>query len=95
MAVANVNGLLSPLEDAKIPVSDRGFLYGDSIYEVVIVENGVPMFLEDHFERMKKSAAKIELKITQTDKEIKGEISKTLKFLIGTTKNECKEIYVK
>ena len=95
MAVANVNGLLSPLEDAKIPISDRGFLYGDSIYEVVIVENGVPMFLEDHFERMKKSAAKIELKITQTNKEIKGEISKTLKFLIETTKNECKEIYVR
>ena len=95
MAVANVNGLLSPLADAKIAISDRGFLYGDSIYEVVIVEHGVPMFLEDHFERMKKSAVKIELEITQTDKEIKAQISKTLKFFIETTKNECKEIYVR
>ena len=95
MAVANVNGHLSPLADAKISVSDRGFLYGDSIYEVVIVENGVAMFFEDHLERMKKSAAKIELEITQTDEEIKSEISKTLKFLIETTKNECKEIYVR
>ena len=34
MAVANVNGEISKLEDAKIGVDDRGFLYGDSLYEV-------------------------------------------------------------
>ena len=34
MAVANVNGKISKLEDAKIGVDDRGFLYGDSLYEV-------------------------------------------------------------
>lgn len=34
MAVANVNGKISSLENAVIGVSDRGFLYGDSLYEV-------------------------------------------------------------
>ena len=33
-SMANVNGVTSRTADAHIPVMDRGFLYGDSIYEV-------------------------------------------------------------
>ena len=94
MAFANVNGKITALKDANIPISDRGFLYGDSIYEVVIVEDGVPMFLEDHFERMEKSAHKIDLQISQTNEEIKRELSKTLKFLTQQSKISS-EIYVR
>ena len=32
--MANVNGEITPLEDARISILDRGFLYGDSVYEV-------------------------------------------------------------
>ena len=30
--MVNVDGLVSPMADAKVPVLDRGFLYGDSVY---------------------------------------------------------------
>ncbi|SVD24753.1 uncharacterized protein METZ01_LOCUS377607, partial [marine metagenome] len=32
--MANVDGQITAMHDAKIPVMDRGFLYGDSVYEV-------------------------------------------------------------
>ena len=45
--MANVNGLITPLEDARISVLDRGFLYGDSIYEVFRTYDGVPLFCQE------------------------------------------------
>lgn len=78
--VANVNGKLTLLEDAKIPITDRGFLYGDSLYEVIIIENGFPMFLKEHLERMHKSAEKMRMKLTISDDELTEEIRKTVEF---------------
>ena len=34
-ALASVNGIVTPLEEAKVGVLDRGFLFGDAVYEVV------------------------------------------------------------
>ena len=36
------------MAEATVPVLDRGFLYGDSVYEVFRTEDGVPLFLDDH-----------------------------------------------
>ena len=56
-----------PLEEAVISVFDRGFLYGDSVYEVVRTYRGVPFEREAHLERLASSAARIgmELPVTQ------------------------------
>ena len=78
--VANVNGTLSLLEDAKIPVTDRGFLYGDSLYEVIIIENGFPIFLNEHLERTHKSAEKMRMKLSISDEELTEEIRRTVEF---------------
>src|SRR5260370_25602548 len=41
MAIAiNVDGRIGPPEEARVPVLDRGFLYGDSVYEVVRTYGG-------------------------------------------------------
>jgi hypothetical protein len=40
-----------PEADARIPVLDRGFLFGDSIYEVVRTEGGVPFAWPEHWAR--------------------------------------------
>ena len=45
----NVDGLITLMADATIPVMDRGFLYGDSVYEVFRTYKGVPVFMDDHF----------------------------------------------
>lgn len=47
-----INGELVPLEQAKIPVTDDGFLRGDGIFEVTRVYQGKPFALEDHLRRL-------------------------------------------
>jgi branched-chain amino acid aminotransferase len=44
---------------ASVPVFDRGFLYGDSVYEVTRTFKGRPFALPDHLERLERSAAAI------------------------------------
>lgn len=56
-----LNGQFSPLEEIKISPDDRGFLFGDGIYEVIRAYHGVPVFWEDHFVRLIRSAREIQL----------------------------------
>lgn len=60
---AAIDGVVSPLAEARIPVMDRGFLYGDSIYEVFRTYRGVPLFFEEHWQRFENSARLIHLKL--------------------------------
>jgi D-alanine transaminase len=50
-----LNGRFLPLEDARIPVLDRGFIYGDGVYEVVPVYNRQPFRLPQHLARLQRS----------------------------------------
>ncbi len=53
---ASVDGVVTPLAEARVPVLDRGFLYGDSVYEVFRTYDGVPLFYDEHWERLENSA---------------------------------------
>jgi branched-chain amino acid aminotransferase len=75
--VANVNGEITPLEEARISILDRGFLYGDSVYEVFRTYDGVPLFCHEHFDRMDNSARLIAMKISQSRDEMLDEIRRT------------------
>jgi branched-chain amino acid aminotransferase len=75
--MANVNGEITALEEARISILDRGFLYGDSVYEVFRTYDGVPLFCHEHFDRMENSARLIAMKITQSRGEILDEIRRT------------------
>ncbi len=57
--LAIVNGSILPLEEARVPALDRGFLFGDSIYEVIRTRRGVPFLMERHFQRLRASADRI------------------------------------
>ena len=61
--VAAVDGVVTPLAEARIPVMDRGFLYGDSIYEVFRTYEGVPLFFDEHWQRFENSARLIHLEL--------------------------------
>ena len=78
-AVANINGEITPYSEAKIPISDRGFLYGDSIYEVTRTYQGVPFYLEEHFARLENSARLAMMKIFQSREFLVEEIKRTVK----------------
>lgn len=61
--IAIVDGKLTREEEAVVPVLDRGFLFGDSVYEVVRTRNGVPFQLAEHFARLETSAGRIGLEL--------------------------------
>ena len=54
VATVFLNGEFMPLEDAKVPVLDRGFIFGDGVYEVIPVYAGVPLRAREHFERLQR-----------------------------------------
>ena len=54
-----LNGKIVSAEDAKISVFDRGFLFGDGIYEVMVqLENGI-FYKKAHLDRLQENLNKI------------------------------------
>ncbi len=64
-----LNGQFLPIDEAKVPVLDRGFLFGDGVYEVIPVYGGKPLRLEDHLRRLDQSLAAIRMQSPLTDAE--------------------------
>jgi len=56
-----IDGAVVDAEAARVPVFDRGFLYGDSVYEVTRTFGGEPFLLEEHLDRLAASARGIEM----------------------------------
>ena len=53
--IANLNGEQMPLSEVRVSALDRGFLFGDAIYEVLRVYNGKPWLADEHFARLTRS----------------------------------------
>jgi D-alanine transaminase len=54
-----LNGLMTPLSEAKIPVLDRGFIFGDGIYEVIPIYGRKMFRAEQHMARLFRNLAAI------------------------------------
>lgn len=61
MTTVHLNGRFLPLEEAHIPVMDRGFLFGDGVYEVIPVYSRRPFRLREHLARLQASLDGIRL----------------------------------
>ncbi len=59
--IAFVNGQWMPLSDAKVSVEDRGFQFGDGIYELIRTYHKRAFHLHEHLARLQESAKKIEI----------------------------------
>ena len=59
MKLVVIDGEILAPEDAKISVYDRGFLYGDSVFETIRTYGGKLFALDDHLSRLEDSAAKM------------------------------------
>jgi D-alanine transaminase len=57
-----LNGEWIKLADAKVSVLDRGFIFGDGIYEVVALYNKKPFRIEQHLDRLERSLAKVRIR---------------------------------
>ena len=56
-----LNGEFMPIENAMIPVLDRGFIFGDGVYEVIPVYSRLPFRLDEHLRRLQASLDSIRL----------------------------------
>jgi branched-chain amino acid aminotransferase len=74
----NINGLITPLEAAKISVLDHGLLFGDSVYETLRTYNAKPFLFSRHFARLERSANGIDLKLPWSATRTLEEIRRTL-----------------
>ncbi|HIE51610.1 MAG TPA: amino acid aminotransferase [Armatimonadetes bacterium] len=59
--IAYLNGEFMPLAEARISVEDRGYLFGDGVYEVVVSYQGRLWALERHLQRLERSLRAIRL----------------------------------
>jgi D-alanine transaminase len=63
----HLNGLTLPLNEAKVSVMDRGFIFGDGIYEVAPVYHGILFRFEQHMARMARSLAELRIPNPHTE----------------------------
>lgn len=77
--LCNLDGTISPETEARIPVLDRGFLFGDSVYEVIRTRDGTPFAWPEHLERMRASADGIALSIELSDEELMHRVKTTMR----------------
>jgi D-alanine transaminase len=57
-----LNGKLVPLEQANVSVLDRGFIFGDGVYELVPVYSRVPFRLDEHLTRLERSLGEAKIR---------------------------------
>ena len=75
-----LNGSFLPRSEAQIPIMDRGFLFGDGVYELIPVFNKKIFLLEEHLKRLKSSLNLIQMNdIKGLDKIISTLIKKNTK----------------
>lgn len=78
MSIAYLNGAWQPLEETRVPVMDRGFLFGDGVYEVIPVYSGRPFRLEQHLERLDNNLAAIRIDTPLSHDEWKAIIQRLI-----------------
>ncbi|MEA5445475.1 D-amino acid aminotransferase [Gammaproteobacteria bacterium AB-CW1] len=61
LPTAWLNGEFLPVQEARISPLDRGFLFGDAVYEVIPVYDGQPFRLDEHLARLENSLKAIRL----------------------------------
>jgi D-alanine transaminase len=80
-----LNGEYLPLDQGRVSVEDRGFQFGDGVYEVIRVYKAKPFRLDKHLARLEQSVKGIEIPMPEQPQKI-GEIC--LQLLEGITEGQ-------
>jgi branched-chain amino acid aminotransferase len=88
-AYVYVNGEYRSEDEAYVSVFDHGFLYGDGVFDTMIVYNGRIFGFDEHIDRLYMSAAAIRLNIPLAKEQMKNATVETIK------KNQTRDAYVK
>jgi branched-subunit amino acid aminotransferase/4-amino-4-deoxychorismate lyase len=91
---ANTNGRLHAASEPSISPLNRGFLYGDAIYEVWRTYHGVIFAWEEHWSRMRASAQALHIKLEVTPEQLLTEIRRTAYAYRNAVSNSG-ELYIR
>ncbi len=69
--ISYVNGLYCNIQEAKININDRGYHFGDAVYEVILYNNGVFYDYDGHIKRLFNSLKLINIKFHLSDQQLK------------------------
>lgn len=69
---AILNGKFIDRSKAVVDVEDRGYQFGDGVYEVIRVYNGAMFAVKDHLERLCRSTKSIDINVDYSDEELKS-----------------------
>lgn len=69
-SIAFLNGKFAPIEQTLVSIEDRGFIFGDGVYEAVLAFNHVPFGLEEHLDRFFNSLRLMEIQSSYTREEL-------------------------
>jgi D-alanine transaminase len=88
--ICYLNGEFMPLENARISVLDRGFIFGDGVYEVIPVYSRHPFRLPEHLARFERSHQAIRLDYPLSN----AEWTRLVQDLIGRNGGDDQSIYL-
>ena len=88
--IVYLNGRFVPIEEAYVPVLDRGFIFGDGVYEVIPVYTRHAFRLREHLLRLEQSLAGLRL----SNPHSLDEWSKLVQELIARNESEDQSIYL-
>jgi D-alanine transaminase len=88
--IVYLNGEFMPLENARIPVLDRGFIFGDGVYEVIPVYSGNPFRLPEHLARFERSHQAIRIPNPLND----ADWTRLINDLIARNAGEDQSVYL-
>lgn len=80
-ALGYYNGEYGPLDEMKVPMTDRAVYYGDGIYEATPARNGIVYALDAHVARMFRSMALLRIPAPMAQEDVKKELTKMLGHL--------------
>lgn len=86
-----INGEIRPLADSQVPVLDRGFLYGEAIFETILALKGHLIDGLGHLERLRRSADLAGIEIPWSHEELAFEAT-TLAGMIGSPRTQIRLI---
>lgn len=87
--IAYINGKLVPLSEAKISVSDRGFLYGDGLFETLRTYGRKPFLLDAHLQRLFQGASYLRIPLLLGEGELKRVVGEVIEA------NPGEELYLR
>jgi len=77
--VAYVNGQFSPVAEAKIPIFDQGFIFGDGVFDTLVVRNGFIFKLDQHIDRLYRSAKAIRIQVSMEKRDLEAIVIETVR----------------